>query len=700
MAAEKDGIQKEDENNVEPVQDDVMENGFEDEPDFADPEGFVEDISDEELLGDLLKLKPKEIDGVESIIVVDGIPQVGPERIEKLKNVLNKIFSKSGKIITEDFPVDENGRTKGYIFLEYSCPEHAMEAVKMANGYRLDKQHIFTVNLFTDFEKYENIPDEWEPPKPQPYVDHGNLRYWLMEPECYDQYSVMYDAGKKTAIYLNSQPEPVCLKEREGWTETCVMWSPLGTYLATFHPRGIALWGGEEFVQIMKFSHAGVQFIDFSPCENYLVTFSPIPDVKENSQVVIIWEIRTGMKKRSFHTQHWPVIKWSYDDKYFAKIGQDVLSIYETPSFGLLDKKSLKIPGLRNFQWSPTSNIIAYWVAEDKDVPARVTLLKIPSRDELRAKNLFNVADCKMHWQKSGAHLCVKVDRYSRSRKEKNEYKYSGMYYNFEIFYMNEKQIPVDNIEIRDSITAFAWEPVGSKFAIIHGDSPQINVSFYEIKPGGTISLLKKFERKQCNHLFWSPNGQFIVLAGLRSMSGTLEFVDTSDFTVMSQAEHFMATDVEWDPTGRYVITGVSWWIHKVDNAFYIWSFQGRLLRRRNMERFCQLLWRPRPATLLSEEKIKEIKKNLKKISTQFDIKDRMTLTKASKELVDKRRKMMEDFRSYRERKEAEFAEEKPLRLRLRNNIDTDELDSEYGNLEEEIVEFLIKEDTTVIEEE
>jgi translation initiation factor 3 subunit B len=47
-------------------------------------------------------------------------------------------------------------------------------------------------------------------------------------------------------------------------------------------------------------------------------------------------------------------------------------------------------------------------------------------------------------------------------------------------------------------------------------------------------------------------------------MSGTLEFVDTHDFTVMNTGEHFMATDVEWDPTGRYVATAVSWWGHKV----------------------------------------------------------------------------------------------------------------------------------------
>ncbi len=63
--------------------------------------------------------------------------------------------------------------------------------------------------------------------------------------------------------------------------------------------------------------------------------------------------------------------------------------------------------------------------------------------------------------------------------------------------------------------------------------------------------LLKKYERKTANHLFWAPTGQFVVLAGLRSMNGCLEFVDTGDFTTMGTGEHFMCTDVEWDPTGR-----------------------------------------------------------------------------------------------------------------------------------------------------
>ncbi|GBN06702.1 Eukaryotic translation initiation factor 3 subunit B [Araneus ventricosus] len=679
------------------------ENGVE-EPNFDDPEDFEDDISDDELLGDLLKNKPRETDGVKSVIIVDGIPKVGPERVDKLKNVIHKFYSNFGKILTVDYPVDENSVTKGYVFIEFASPEHALEAVRLTNGHKLDKSHIFKVNSFTDYEKYENIPDEWEPPKPQPYTDHGNLKYWLQEPDACDQYSVMFDGGAKTAIYLNTNPEPTLHQERESWTETYVEWSPRGTYLATFHFRGVALWVGEKFEQFVKFQHNNVQCISFSPCEKYIVTFSNVPESREDPHCINIWEIRTGLKKRSFLAEQqpiatWPIFKWSHDDKFFAKISKDTLSIYETPSFGLLGKKSLKITGIKNFTWSPSQNVIAYWVAEEKDVPARVTLLEIPSRVELRSKNLFSVADCVMHWQKSGGYLGVKVDRYTKAKKEKNEWKYSGMYYNFEIFHMKEKNIPVDSIEIKDSIVAFAWESIGNKFAVIHGDSPNICVSFYGIKPGGTVSLLKKFERKQCNRLFWSPNGQFIVLAGLRSMSGKLEFIDTADFTVMAQNEHFMATDVEWDPTGRYVVTGISWWMHKVDNAFWLWSFQGKLLRKHDLERYCQLLWRPRPPTLLSEEKIKEIKKNLKKYSAQFDIKDRMSLSKASKEIVEKRRKLMEDFRSLRQKRLEDFSAKKKCRLELRNGVDTDELDADNENLEEEVVEFLVKEEVIVLED-
>lgn len=65
-----------------------------------------------ELVGDILKQKPKETDGVESVIVVDGVPQVGPDRLEKLQNVIHKFFSKFGNVVNSHYPTNEKGCTK------------------------------------------------------------------------------------------------------------------------------------------------------------------------------------------------------------------------------------------------------------------------------------------------------------------------------------------------------------------------------------------------------------------------------------------------------------------------------------------------------------------------------------------------------------------------------------------------------------
>lgn len=361
--------------------------------------------------------------------------------------------------------------------------------------------------MFTDIDKYLNIPEEFEEPTKGEYVERGNLREWLLDPDCYDQYSVVYEGGESTAIYSNATPEPLLVKKRNNWTEQSIHWSPLGTYMATFHKQGIALWGGPQFIQLFKFAHEGVTFIDFSPCEQYLITFSHSLMLTNQENAIIIWDIRMQAIKRTFYAEStpnisWPIFKWSADDKYFARVqGNDSLAIYESETFSLLDKKSIKVGGIQNFSWSPSQNILAYWVAEDQNVPARVVLIDVPGKTELRSKNLFSVADCKMHWQKNGDYLCVKVDRYTKAKKNvditdtsaSSSSKYIGLYYNFELFHLREKQIPVDSIEIKEPVVAFSWEPVGSKFAIIHGDAPMHTIAFYGIKQGTTVALLSKF---------------------------------------------------------------------------------------------------------------------------------------------------------------------------------------------------------------
>lgn len=156
-----------------------------------------------------------------------------------------------------------------------------------------------------------------------------------------------------------------------------------------------------------------------------------------------------------------------------------------------------------------------------------------------------------------------------------------------------------------------------------------------------------------------------------------------------------MATDVEWDPTGRFVVTANSYWIHRADNSFWFWSFQGRLLRKVPMDGFCQLFWRPRPPTLLSDKKIEEIKKTLKKYSPQFEVKDRLALTRVSEEILQKRRELMAAYEAFKAENASRLKAIETQKARLRQGKD----DLSNEEVEEETIEFFTKEVITVVEE-
>ncbi|RXG71844.1 Eukaryotic translation initiation factor 3 subunit B [Armadillidium vulgare] len=75
-----------------------------------------------------------------------------------------------------------------------------------------------------------------------------------------------------------------------------------------------------------------------------------------------------------------------------------------------------------------------------------------------------------------------------------------------------------------------------------------------------------------------------------------------------------------------------------------------------------------------------------------------MRLSKASREIIEKRQQQMSSFIEYRKRMTEKFNSEKSDRLRLRNSQDTDTLTSNVNDFEEEIVEFLVKKEVIPIE--
>lgn len=663
-------------------------------PDFTDDD-YGSDLGDDVLCPDLVAERPREHESLGNIIVVDNLPKVDQAKLEKLKAVVSKVYSKIGIVRKEYYPLDEEGKTKGYGFFEFENEQTAQEAVKQTDGYRLDKNHTFSVCLMSDFDRLTQVPSE--------SIDFDNLHAWLIEADAVDQFAVQSDDPKKTTIYANALSQPIVLEDRNKWTENIFVWSPKGTYFASFHEQGIALWGGKEFRQIQRFAHRGVNYIDFSPNERYLITLSSRPN---NSEAFIVWDVITGQKKRSFpfEQQTSPgsaYFKWSFQDQFFAKQGSDGIYMYDTETFQLVDKKPFKIPSLADFQWSPTDNRLAFWTSEDGNVPARLILAELNGvkLDEVRSKTLFNVIDCKLCWQKRGDYLVVKVDRYTKKSGEKNNPKYSGLIYNFEIFHMREKNFPLDTLEVKESIQSFAVEPNGHKLIVITGDNLRTNVTFYRMGQGhksGKIEPLKVINQPVTSAI-WSPNGQYVVLAAMKagtSSGGLVIFFDTNELSMMAKQEHPDLSDIEWDPTGRYVTSYVNLYNAKRDHSFKIWTFQGNLVFEKTVERLVTFHWRPRPSSLLTEEMIKEVRRNRNVWTAKLDIRDRMLRTGESAKQQEHRRKLLEEFQKLKDKNLKRLAIQKGQRMKLRSGIDTDSLfdvQTTTTNVGEEMVEFLLK---------
>jgi len=321
----------------------------------------------------------------------------------------------------------------------------------------------------------------------------------------------------------------------------------------------------------------------------------------------------------------WPLFRWSHDDKFLARLGDDCIHVYESETMKLIKDKSdkrtsLKVDGVVDFAWSPSDNHVCYWVPEAGNSPARVTVVELPSRDEIRQKNLFNLHECRINWHPQGDFLAVKVDRHTKTRKT--------IYTTFELFRMRDRNVAMEVFELEPKetrIRAFAWEPRGVRFALISGDGPKYDVHIYTMestKGTSKLRLLTKLEKRSANTLHWSPLGTTLLMAGMTPLSGDLEWYNAAELQTVGQDEHFMLTHVSWDPSGRFVTTGVSHWRHQSDNGYNMWSSQGKLLGRHLKDKFYELMWRPRPPSLLSEDQEKEVRKNIREYSKRFEAED------------------------------------------------------------------------------
>ncbi|KAI6242660.1 Eukaryotic translation initiation factor 3 subunit B [Aphelenchoides fujianensis] len=657
--------------------------------DFSDPEDYEDDISDSGTTAG----RPEPTPDVykERCLIVFGLPKATQEKLPKLESILNKFFKLQDYEHVHHIPVDENGTSKGYCFIEYPSKEIAEAARLVLDGLQLDRNHTFSAYSMTAIHNAPAPEPNWKAPEKRKYPENvGDLWWYVKNPKCFDQFAVQVQSRKNAGVSLVVYSMQGGNNNPGNWSEHIFKWSPYGTYLCTLHKPGVQLWGGPKWERWQRYGHEMADYIEFSPRESYLVTYSSDEKVNAHTENSLrIFDVFTGECKKSFSPSQqgsgvvhsWPFFKWSHDEAHFGfcRPKGNNIYIYDTTTFTLNENKPIELDGLVTFEWNPSKNLIAYYCEERpaQNAPAEIGVIAFPSRAKERAQRIFSVSAANLFWQKAGNYLAAHTERYNSVRKNKEgQTKLTGVASHLEIFDFSDKLVAVQTLQLTEPFIAFGWEPKGDRFCVLQGSSNKTTPLVYRMDKGKPApQCISKLEAGiQLNTVSWAPQGGWLAVFAASSSAGHVFFIDTngSEATKIRGIEHPSVNYGSWDPTGRYFVTG-SLANSRYDPSYRIHTFQGREVYKKSIDTIMRFKWRPRPPVHLTEQKQKEIRRNLKQISAKFEEEDRREQQQLSKEMLAKRKETFEAFNSRRTQHRERYEEERQQRMRLRNGLDTDE---------------------------
>lgn len=739
---------------------------YEDMEDYDEIKDFIRDTVPVFRRGAEDEFRP---DLKRAVFVDNIVSGVGPDRFDKLFKLIKKTAQIEGlqyEIADNDVfvPLNENNETIGYCFIGYRSQVEAINAVRLITGQSMGKNRVLTALLYSDIVNLPSLSDECPPLPPQEFTSPPNVRSWMTEaPEgshaqsaFRDQIIARFRMGqdnyKADLSFLGGDGKAeraydASIDEQKGpaWRVLAsrkLAWSPQGSYLCSFDPLGVSMWGGETLSSMGGFGHrevpnvatgeAIVDTVSFSPNEKYAVTFRhrQLPPLQQDPDLpaMCVWGVDDKALKKKFMLkfnvenrcmvklfeksatdrsivnktftgkvefssdleerkdvspaderifvtidcggndrytvryrdlacslgqdftatvgaskaervisvqplQQVNSLKWSMDGRMLGRVGGDVISVYEAPAMNLLDKRSLVAPGVVDFEWSPTDNVMIYWALGLGNAPSRVSLVRMPEREEISRRNLFfGVLDGRISWQDQGDYCSVTLTKQIRK---------GVVGTHIYVFRMRDPLIPIEQIELEEPARSVTWEPSGNRLAIVvsKGQWNQ-KVIFYSMEHNGKKEMTQLASvpaDSDVNHcakidrVLWSPMGGVCVLAhNVAGASSENQFdfydVDAKAYLHKEARKHLYGTELQWDPSGRFLLSIATSQdkAYKTEREFgwMLFTFQGEPIAKARHESLLQLAWRPRPR-ILSKQQRDEVAKNLKSYRLQFDKEDR-----------------------------------------------------------------------------
>ena len=131
-----------------------------------------------------------------------------------------------------------------------------------------------------------------------------------------------------------------------------------------------------------------------------------------------------------------------------------------------------------------------------------------------------------------------------------------------------------------------------------------------------------------------------------------------------------------------------------MENGYHLYDFRGEQLREEPVDKFKQWLWRPRPATLLTKDEQKQIRKNLREYSRQFEQEDAERGASADLAVIAARRELLDEWYAWRASVEEDLEDEREIRGLPPKAADEEQqkLAAQADEGEQQVIEEIVEE--------
>lgn len=611
-----------------------------------------------------LPSEPLVNDSFDTVVIADGLPIVEAAKLSKFDTFLQKKFAQFEPESVRQ-PTDADGNGVGIAFITFKTPEAARQALSMT-GKPIDKTHNFIIDLFDSFQLVEKVPDVQPEYDDEALIKDEFMPYLhdhLVDVEGRDQLLFRWQDKESQAHRLQVDwfdqlgeefltpavsDEALYSSQGKTWTASRAGWSPKGTYMYTFHQPGLALWGGKQLGRIRSVKHPDVAEVQFSPCERWVATMSyqAHPSVLCD---VAVFSVQTGEVIVHYNTLHrnqpWPFFKWSADGRFFGRVANNKteengkvvfvpkgIAVYDMEKREVVGGKPLPAPGLVDFQFSPTSSLLAYSVIGLAQMPSYFAVYDLVSRKQLLKTPAFGVELWNIFWNSTGTCVASYMDRKVDKR---------NMSHSLSVYDMTQKRIAAVTLNLPKPALHLAFSPKQNKISVsslISEDRQRYKAEFsvysfdkQEIQQIWSTSincapdLMKNVDPADPEHTVaahfnaryqtsWSPSGDVFLLI-THGLSTNIELYSVQGSVVQllnGQIELSRATHIQWDPTGRYFIlaqlrtnTGSN------ECRYHIYDFQGSLVYEGQKSSILSIEWRPIGLHHITAEQVEDVNKQL-----------------------------------------------------------------------------------------